>query len=94
MGSQVNCASAGQEHHPAARPLGHPQLGSIDSIVARGSRLRSGSAPDDDITEASESTYWMVQDNLVNNGTAYRDSQPAGSLLILIRETDREMVLG
>ena len=38
MGSQVNCASAGQEQHPAAQPLGHPQLGSIDD---RGSRLRS-----------------------------------------------------
>ena len=44
MGSHVNFASAGQEHHPAARPLGHPQLGSmIDRLdrAACGSRLRS-----------------------------------------------------
>jgi len=48
MGSQVKCASAGQEQHPAARPLGHPQLGSIigsiDSIAAsivRGERVQA-----------------------------------------------------
>ena len=48
MGSQVKCASAGQEQHPAAQPLGHPQLGSIigsiDSIAAsivRGERVQA-----------------------------------------------------
>ena len=41
----------------------------------------------------SESAYWGVQDNLVLNGCTYRDSQPAGDILILIKEADREMVL-
>ena len=38
MGSQVKCASAGQEQHPAARPLGHPQLSGLDRLD-RGSWL-------------------------------------------------------
>ena len=42
--------------------------------------------PNNDLSEASESAYWGVQDNLYLNGCMYRDSQPEGDIIILIKE--------